>query len=117
MWFFADNAQKLKFSINDFFSKCDQIRRKHLYLQVTFTEEILNGKHHFVCSEKAQGSTLTFELTALNSTLIISTKIFLVGNLVIIVCKQVIKYWLVPIRVFSTEDDIFLACLLLNRKQ
>ena len=33
--------QKMKFSINDFFSKCDQIRRK-LNL-VTFTEEIING--------------------------------------------------------------------------
>ena len=37
-------AQKMKFSIKDFFSKCDQIRR------VTFTEEILNGKLHFLCS-------------------------------------------------------------------
>ena len=40
------NAQKMKFSIKDFFSKCDQIRRL-----VTFTEEILNGKLHFLCSE------------------------------------------------------------------
>ena len=30
-------AQKMKFSIKDFFSKCD----------VTFTEEVLNGKLHF----------------------------------------------------------------------
>ena len=36
-------AQKMKFSIKDFFSKCDQIRRK-------LTEEILNGKLHFLCS-------------------------------------------------------------------
>ena len=36
------------FSIKDFFSKCDQIRRK----LVTFTEEILNGKNHFLYSEK-----------------------------------------------------------------
>ena len=35
-------TQKMKFSIKDFFSKCDQIR--------TFTEEILNGKLHFLCS-------------------------------------------------------------------
>ena len=35
-------AQKMMFSIKDFFSKCDQIH--------TFTEEILNGKLHFVCS-------------------------------------------------------------------
>ena len=25
-WFFLDTAQKMKFSIKDFFSKCDQIR-------------------------------------------------------------------------------------------
>ena len=37
---FLQTAQKMKFSIKDFFSKCDQI-------QVTFTEEILNGKLHF----------------------------------------------------------------------
>ena len=36
-------AQKMKFSIMGFFSKCDQIRRK----LVTFTEEIFNGKLHF----------------------------------------------------------------------
>ena len=36
---FLHTAQKMKFSIKDFFSKCDQI-------QVTFTEEILNGKLH-----------------------------------------------------------------------
>ena len=34
--------QKMKFSIKGFFSKCDQI-------QVTFTEEIFNGKLHFLC--------------------------------------------------------------------
>ena len=32
----------MKFSINDFFSKCDKI--------FTFTEEILNGKLRFLCS-------------------------------------------------------------------
>ena len=37
-----NNAQKMKFSIKDFFSKCDQI---------TFTEEILNGKLYFLCNE------------------------------------------------------------------
>ena len=37
-------AQKLKFSINDFFSKYDQI------CMVRFTEEILNGKLHFLFS-------------------------------------------------------------------
>ena len=39
-------AKKWSFSIIDFFSKCDQIRRKLANL-VTFTEEILNGKLHF----------------------------------------------------------------------
>ena len=34
----------MKFSIKNFFSKCDQIRR------VTFTKEILNEKFHFLCS-------------------------------------------------------------------
>ena len=34
--------KKMKFSIKDFFSKCDQISDL-----VTFTEEILNGKLHF----------------------------------------------------------------------
>ena len=33
----------MKFSIQNFFSKCDQIRRK-------FIEEILNGKLHFLYS-------------------------------------------------------------------
>ena len=34
--------KKMKFSIKDFFSKCDQIIRKH--------EEILDGKVHFLRS-------------------------------------------------------------------
>ena len=43
----------MKYFIKDFFSKCNQIRWK---LQetvdlVTFTEEILNGKLHFLCSD------------------------------------------------------------------
>ena len=42
-------AQKMKFSIKYFFSKCDQICRKlDLF---TFTEEILKGKLYFLCSE------------------------------------------------------------------
>ena len=36
-------VQKMKFSIKDFFSKCDQI---HWKLLVTFKEEVLNGKLH-----------------------------------------------------------------------
>ena len=43
--FYRSTAQKMKFSIRDFFSKCDQIK-------VTFTEEILNGKPHFLYSEE-----------------------------------------------------------------
>ena len=38
-------AQKMKFSIKDYFSKYEQIRRK----LVTFTQETLNGKIHFLC--------------------------------------------------------------------
>ena len=37
-------AQKMKFYIKDFFSKCDQIAVS------TCTEEILNGKFYFLCS-------------------------------------------------------------------
>ena len=46
--FITSTAQKMKFSIKDFFSKFDQIRRK-LDL-VSFTQEILNGKLHFLCN-------------------------------------------------------------------
>ena len=38
-------AQKMKFSIKDFFSKCDQIQFPADL--VTFVEKILNGKLHF----------------------------------------------------------------------
>ena len=44
---FLNTAQRMKFSIKDFFSKFDQIPS----FLVTFTEEILNGKLHFLCSE------------------------------------------------------------------
>ena len=43
-------AQKMKFSIKDFFSKCDQIHRK----LVTFTEETLHGKLQILCSVMVQ---------------------------------------------------------------
>ena len=39
-------AQKMKFYIEDFFNKCDQISRSHL---VTFPEEILSEKLHYMC--------------------------------------------------------------------
>ena len=47
---FDITEQKMKISIKDFSSKCDQIRRK----LVTFTGEILNGKLHFLGSDKLQ---------------------------------------------------------------
>ena len=45
----SSTAQKIKFSIKDFFSKCDQMQQFPADL-VTFTEETLNGKFHFLCS-------------------------------------------------------------------
>ena len=55
---FSNNtSQKMKFSVKDFFSKCDQIRSK----PVTFTEEILNGKLYFSCSVM-EGKRLFFEV-------------------------------------------------------
>ena len=46
LYMFRTTVQKKKFSIKDFFGKCDQIRRNSADL-VTFTKEILNGKLHF----------------------------------------------------------------------
>ena len=48
---FHCTEQKIKFAINDFFSKCDQIR-------ITFTDHILREKRHFLCSVnvKSQGT-------------------------------------------------------------
>ena len=43
-----NTTQKMKFSLKDYFTKCDQIRRK-LDL-VTYTEEILNEKLYFLSS-------------------------------------------------------------------
>ena len=44
------NAQKMKFSIKDFFSKYDEIRS---VLRIwSYTEENLNGKLHFLCSDR-----------------------------------------------------------------
>ena len=39
-------AQKMKFSFQDFFRKCHQTA-----VLITFTEDILNGKLHFLRSE------------------------------------------------------------------
>ena len=47
-------AQKMKFPIKDFSSKCDQIRRKPPLVEPEEiwkkTEEIPNAKLHFLCS-------------------------------------------------------------------
>ena len=49
VWFTVINtARKMKFSIEDFLSKCDQIRKD----LVTFTVEILNGKIHILRNVK-----------------------------------------------------------------
>ena len=42
-----DTAQKMKFSIKDFVGKCDQTEDL-----VRFTEEILDGRFQFLCSER-----------------------------------------------------------------
>ena len=43
-------AQKIKFSIKNFFSKCGQISRKlRTWSLVIYTKEMLNGKLHFLC--------------------------------------------------------------------
>ena len=64
-------AQKMKFSIEDFFSKCDQIRS---FLQfpadlVTFTEEILNGKPYFLCSDLNDVLFFIFVIMVVSSTI------------------------------------------------
>ena len=41
-------TKKMKFSIKDFFSKCDQNMQETGDL-VAFTEKILNGKPHILC--------------------------------------------------------------------
>ena len=43
----TNTAQKMKFSIKDSFSKCDQIR-SFLWIWSHLLEEILNGKRHFL---------------------------------------------------------------------
>ena len=46
-----NTAQKMKFSIKDFFIKCEQIRKNPADF-VTFPERILNGKLHFLYSAR-----------------------------------------------------------------
>ena len=44
-------AQKIKYFIKDFFGKCDQINRDQETADlVTYTEESLHEKLHFLCS-------------------------------------------------------------------
>ena len=43
-----DTAQKMKFSIKDLSQETAEM--------VTFTEEILNGKLHFLCRERSSAS-------------------------------------------------------------
>ena len=60
-------AQKMEFSIKDFFSKSDQIRKKPVDL-VTFTEEILNGKIHFLCSGQCFVTSFPLRIFSKNAT-------------------------------------------------
>ena len=48
------SAQKMKFPVKNFFSKCDQIRSSTL---VTFIEKIFNGKLHILCSDTSRFSS------------------------------------------------------------
>ena len=57
----------MKFSIKDFFSKCDPSPQFPADL-VTFTEDILNGKLHFLCSVWINGNN-TFRKIHWNSIL------------------------------------------------
>ena len=59
MFFAMYTAQNMKFSIKDFFGKCDQIRRK-LWI---WSHLLKNGKFHFLCSgiESILICSVTFE--------------------------------------------------------
>ena len=48
-FFFQNTTQKMKIWIIDFLSKCDQAQFPADL--VTFTEEMINRKHHFLYSE------------------------------------------------------------------
>ena len=77
-----------KFSVEGIFSKCDQIRRKLETADlVTFTEEILNEKVHFLCSERSlpqmliltKTMWLTFKMTCCTFVFL---QILLAGRLI-----------------------------------
>ena len=50
--FLTRTAQKMKSSISDFFTKCDQIHRK-LRIWSHFLKESLMEKPHFLCSVRS----------------------------------------------------------------
>ena len=60
----ANTVQKIKFSIKDFFSKCDQIRRK-LRIWSYLLKKIPNGNIHFLYNETL---LLTIFLTKIFAT-------------------------------------------------
>ena len=49
-WLFTDTAQKMKFSIKDFFSKCDQIHR-NLRIWLHLLKKSLMENFIFLCNE------------------------------------------------------------------
>ena len=50
----------MKFSIKDFFSKCENVKSSGTADLVTFTEKILNGKLHFLCNVALSTSAPAF---------------------------------------------------------
>ena len=68
-------AQKIKFSIKNFFSKYDQIRRK---LRIWSYLLILNGKLHFLCS-------------VCSYNLIAGTSVFALKNVVVKIVRKMSK--------------------------
>ena len=65
--------QKIKFSIKDFFSKCDQIR-SFLWIWSHFFEKIVNGKLHFLCRASPALITLQIETSLMNKEISKTTK-------------------------------------------
>ena len=58
------------FSIKEFFSKCDQIRKKNADL-VTFNKEIFNGKLHFLCNASCKLVHGSLDIMQSQATLLI----------------------------------------------
>ena len=71
-------AQKMTFSIKDFFSKCDFRFLPFPADLITFTEEILNGKLHFLCSVVCGFSPSSFKFKS---------------AILLLLTKQVFKNW------------------------